>query len=142
MGADGAGLVSLRKPGLFEVSAGVKVWSRAWALTQFECRRKDQRMASFLSVGLLWEAGLITQQHWRAALPIATGLLQPDYRTRCDNRLDDARIDLACHDRHRLALLEITPLPADDRIAGDCDSPQEEVPVENHKQQNSPEYFC
>lgn len=64
-GADWSGPLSLRKPGLFGVSAGVTVWSIAWVLTQFEPRRYDQRVASFLSGGLLLEVGLITLQQWR-----------------------------------------------------------------------------
>ena len=64
-GADWSGPLSLRKPGLFGVSAGVTVWSIAWVLTQFEPRRYDQRVASFLSGGLLLEVGLITIQQWR-----------------------------------------------------------------------------
>lgn len=65
LGADWSGPLSLRKPGLFGVSAGVTVWSIAWVLTQFEPRRYDQRMASFMSGGLLLEVGLITLQQWR-----------------------------------------------------------------------------
>lgn len=64
-GADWSGPLSLRKPGLFGVSAGVTVWSIAWVLTQFEPRRYDQRVASVLSGGLLLEVGLITLQQWR-----------------------------------------------------------------------------
>ncbi len=64
-GADWSGSLSLRKPGLFGVSAGVTVWSIAWVLTQFERRRYDQRVASFMSGGLLLEVGLITLQQWR-----------------------------------------------------------------------------
>ena len=64
-GADWSGPLSLRKPGLFGVSAGVTVWSIAWVLTQFEPRQYDQRAASFLSGGLLVEVGLITLQQWR-----------------------------------------------------------------------------
>lgn len=64
-GADWSGPLSLRKPGLFGVSAGVTVWSIAWVLTQFEPRHYDQRLASFLSGGLLLEVGLITLQQWR-----------------------------------------------------------------------------
>jgi hypothetical protein len=64
-GADWSGPVSLRKPGLFGVSAGVTVWSIAWVLTQLEPRRNDQRLASFMSGGLLVEVGLITLQYWR-----------------------------------------------------------------------------
>ncbi len=64
-GADWSGPLSLRKPGLFGVSAGVTVWSIAWVLTQFEPRLYDQRVATFLSGGLLWEVGLITLQQWR-----------------------------------------------------------------------------
>lgn len=65
LGADWSGPLSLRKPGLFGVSAGVTVWSIAWVLTQFEPRRYDLRMASLMSGGLLLEVGLITLQQWR-----------------------------------------------------------------------------
>jgi hypothetical protein len=64
-GADWSGPLSLRKPALFGVSAGVTVWSIAWVLTQFEPRHYDQRVASLLSGGLLLEVGLITLQQWR-----------------------------------------------------------------------------
>lgn len=67
-GADWSGPLSLRKPGLFGLSAGVTVWSIAWVLTQFVPRHDDQRMASFLSGGLLLEVGLITLQQWRGVL--------------------------------------------------------------------------
>jgi len=63
--ADWSGPLSLRKPGLFGVSAGVTVWSIAVVLTQFEPRRYDQQLANFLSFGLLLEVGLITLQQWR-----------------------------------------------------------------------------
>ena len=64
-GAAWSGPLSLRKPGLFGVSAGVTVWSIAWVLTRFEPRHHDQHVASFLSGGLLLEVGLITLQQWR-----------------------------------------------------------------------------
>ncbi len=64
-GADWSGPLSLRKPGLFGVSAGVTVWSIAWVLTQVVPRRNDPRFASLLSGGLLVEVGLITLQRWR-----------------------------------------------------------------------------
>lgn len=64
-GADWSGPLSLRKPGLFGVSAGLTVWSIAWVLTQFERSHYDQRVANFLSGGLLLEVGLITLQQWR-----------------------------------------------------------------------------
>jgi hypothetical protein len=64
-GSEWSGPLSLRKPGLFGVSAGVTVWSIAWVLTHFEPRRYDQRVASLLSGGLLLEVGLITLQQWR-----------------------------------------------------------------------------
>lgn len=64
-GADWSGPVSVRKPGLFGVSAGLTVWSIAWVLTQLTPRRHDQRLANFMSGGLLLEVGLITLQQWR-----------------------------------------------------------------------------
>lgn len=64
-GADWSGPLSLRKPGLFGVSAGVTVWSIAWVFTQFERRRYDVGLASLMSGGLLVEVGLITIQQWR-----------------------------------------------------------------------------
>ncbi len=63
--ADWSGPVSLRKPGLFGVSAGVTVWSIAWVLTQIVPRRNDRRFATLMSLGLLLEVGLITIQQWR-----------------------------------------------------------------------------
>lgn len=64
-GDDWSGPLSLRKPGLFGISAGVTVWSMAWVLTQFEPRDHDHRVVNFLSGGLLLEVGLITLQRWR-----------------------------------------------------------------------------
>jgi hypothetical protein len=63
--ADWSGPLSLRKPGLFGVSAGVTVWSIAWVLTQVVPHRSDRWVASLLSGGLLLEVGLITLQQWR-----------------------------------------------------------------------------
>lgn len=64
-GADWSGPLSLRKPGLFGVSAGVTVWSIVWVLTQCKPRQYDQRWATVLSGALLLEVGLITLQQWR-----------------------------------------------------------------------------
>lgn len=64
-GADWSGPLSLRKPGLFGISAGLTVWSIVWVLTQLAPRRTDQSLASFMSGGLLVEVGLITMQQWR-----------------------------------------------------------------------------
>ena len=64
-GADWSGPLSLRKPGLFGVSAGVTVWSIAWVLTQLVSCRHDLRVATLMSGGLLLEVGLITLQQWR-----------------------------------------------------------------------------
>jgi hypothetical protein len=64
-GASWEGALSLRKPGLFGVSAGVTVWSIAWVLTQLKPFRHDHGMATLMSAGLLLEVGLITMQHWR-----------------------------------------------------------------------------
>jgi hypothetical protein len=63
--ADWSGPLSLRKPGLFGVSAGVTVWSIAWVMTQVVPHRSDRWVASLLSGGLLVEVGLITLQQWR-----------------------------------------------------------------------------
>ncbi len=65
IGADWSGPVSLRKPGLFGVSAGMTVWSIIWVLTQLVPRRNDGLFAALLSAGLLLEVGLITMQQWR-----------------------------------------------------------------------------
>ena len=64
-GASWEGAMSLRKPGLFGVSAGVTVWSIAWVLTQLKPFRHDHSLATLMSAGLLLEVGLITMQHWR-----------------------------------------------------------------------------
>jgi hypothetical protein len=64
-GAEWSGPVSLRKPGLFGVSAGVTVWSIAWVLNQCERHRYDRFLASFVSTCLLLEVALITLQMWR-----------------------------------------------------------------------------
>ncbi|MEI8017909.1 MAG: hypothetical protein WCH39_06890 [Schlesneria sp.] len=62
---DWSGPISLRKPGLFGVSAGVTVWSIAWVLTQLVPHRNDRRFVTLMSVSLLLEVGLITFQQWR-----------------------------------------------------------------------------
>ena len=59
------GAVSLRKPGLFGLSAGVTVWSLAWVVRQLVPQPLDERIAKFISVSLLLEVGLITVQQWR-----------------------------------------------------------------------------
>lgn len=64
-GAEWTGPLSLRKPGLFGISAGVTLWSMAWILTQFKPRQHDHCVATLLSGGLLLEVGLITLQQWR-----------------------------------------------------------------------------
>ena len=64
-GAAWSGPVSLRKPGLFGVSAGLTVWSIAWVVSRLTPRRSDQHLAHLLSGGLLLEVGLITLQYWR-----------------------------------------------------------------------------
>jgi hypothetical protein len=64
-GGEWSGPFSLRKPGLFGVSAGVTVWSIAWVLTQLFPRRYDRLLANLMSIGLLLEVGLITIQQWR-----------------------------------------------------------------------------
>lgn len=60
-----SGPISLRKPALFGISAGLTVWSIAWVLSQCEPRPDDHRVASILSASLLLEVGLITLQQWR-----------------------------------------------------------------------------
>jgi hypothetical protein len=63
--ADWSGPLSLRKPGLFGVSAGVTVWSIVWVLAQLVPHRGDRWFCSLMSGGLLLEVGLITLQQWR-----------------------------------------------------------------------------
>lgn len=64
-GADWSGPVSLRKPALFGLSAGVTVWSIVWVLSRLVPQRNDRLFALGLSSGLLVEVGLITLQYWR-----------------------------------------------------------------------------
>lgn len=64
-GADWSGPLSLRKPGLFGISAGLTVWSIAWVATQLIPRNDDQRFVNALSAALLVEVALITLQQWR-----------------------------------------------------------------------------
>lgn len=64
-GADWNGPLSLRKPGLFGVSAGLTAWSIAWVLTQLYPHRLDRLTAGAMAGGLLLEVGLITVQQWR-----------------------------------------------------------------------------
>lgn len=64
-GADWSGPVSLRKPALFGISAGVTVWSIVWVLLRLVPHRSDPIFALGLSSGLLIEVGLITLQYWR-----------------------------------------------------------------------------
>jgi hypothetical protein len=65
IGADWEGPLSLRKPGLFGISAGVTAWSIAWVMTKLHPHRLDRLLASTLAGGLLIEVGLITIQQWR-----------------------------------------------------------------------------
>jgi len=64
-GGDWSGPLSPRKPALFGVSAGITVWSIAWALTRLAPRHYDEILANFMSGSLLFEVGLITLQQWR-----------------------------------------------------------------------------
>ena len=64
-GSDWSGPLSLRKPALFGISAGVTVWSLIWVLKKLVPRQHDNRLAFFLAGGLLIEVGLITVQQWR-----------------------------------------------------------------------------
>lgn len=64
-GADWNGPLSLRKPGLFGVSAGLTVWSIAWLMTQLRPQRFDRVLANLVAGSLLIEVGLITWQYWR-----------------------------------------------------------------------------
>jgi hypothetical protein len=64
-GGEWDGAVSLRKPALFGISAGVTVWSLAWVVSQLVPRRHDERIAVLMSVSLLLEVVLITLQQWR-----------------------------------------------------------------------------
>lgn len=65
-GAGWSGPLSLRKPALFGISAGLTVWSLAWTISQLKPRSHDRAFASFLSGGLLIEVALITVQQWRS----------------------------------------------------------------------------
>jgi hypothetical protein len=64
-GADWNGPLSLRKPALFGVSAGLTAWSIAWVLTKVHPHRLDRWIACAMASGLLLEVGLITLQQWR-----------------------------------------------------------------------------
>jgi len=64
-GSDWSGPLSLRKPALFGISAGVTVWSLVWVVKQLVPRIHDNRLAFSLAGGLLIEVGLITVQQWR-----------------------------------------------------------------------------
>lgn len=64
-GADWNGPLSLRKPGLFGVSAGLTAWSIAWVMNKLHPHRLDRLIACAMAGGLLLEVGLITVQQWR-----------------------------------------------------------------------------
>ncbi len=64
-GADWNGPLSLRKPALFGISAGLTAWSIAWVMTRLFPHRLDQKIASAMAGSLLLEVGLITLQQWR-----------------------------------------------------------------------------
>lgn len=59
------GPTSLRKPGLFGLSAGVTAWSLAWAIVKLRPHPFDRFGSRLLAVCLLVEVGLITLQQWR-----------------------------------------------------------------------------
>ena len=61
------GPLSLRKPGLFGVSAGLTVWSIAWLMTQLRPRRSDRIVANLIAGSLFVEVSLITWQYWRGS---------------------------------------------------------------------------
>ena len=64
-GSDWNGPLSLRKPGLFGISAGLTVLSIAWLMTQLRPLRFDQGLAKLIAGSLFVEVGLITGQYWR-----------------------------------------------------------------------------
>lgn len=64
-GAEWSGPVSLRKSGLFGVSAGLTAWSIVWVLTRLHPRPFDRLTSSAIAGSLLLEVGLITMQQWR-----------------------------------------------------------------------------
>ena len=62
---DWEGPMSLRKPGLFGVSAGMTIWSLAWAVSQIKSRRNDSAILAVIAGSLFLEVTLITLQYWR-----------------------------------------------------------------------------
>ena len=56
-GADWNGPLSLRKPGLFGVSAGLTVWSIAWLMTQLRPLKFDRTLAKLIAGSLLIRHG-------------------------------------------------------------------------------------
>lgn len=64
-GGDWEGATSLRKPGLFGVSAGVTALSLAWVFSKLHAHCLDRLISRILAVCLLVEVGLITLQQWR-----------------------------------------------------------------------------
>ncbi len=64
-GADWNGPLSLRKPALFGISAGLTTWSIAWVMTKLYPHRLDRLAAGAMAGSLLLEVGLITMQQWR-----------------------------------------------------------------------------
>lgn len=65
IGGEWEGATSLRKPGLFGVSAGVTAWSLAWAFSKLRPHPLDRLISRSLAVCLFVEVGLITLQQWR-----------------------------------------------------------------------------
>lgn len=54
-GGEWNGPLSLRKPGLFGVSAGLTVWSIAWLMTQLRPIKSDRLVANLITGSLFVE---------------------------------------------------------------------------------------
>ncbi|QDU92467.1 hypothetical protein [Lignipirellula cremea] len=64
-GSSLSGPISLRKPILFGISAGMTVVSLGWLMGKMQRRKGDFLLVSSLSLAMLVEVGLITIQQWR-----------------------------------------------------------------------------
>ncbi len=64
-GGSWEGPLSLRKPVLFGLSAGVTLWSMGWLLGKMRRRWGDAVLLSAFGVAMLVEVSLITVQQWR-----------------------------------------------------------------------------
>ena len=66
VGGSWEGSLSIRKPILFGISAGVTTWSMGWVLGHLRMWKLDNMLSIVFSVSIFLEVAIITLQFWRS----------------------------------------------------------------------------